>query len=124
MRHIYFIALLLVFSSNIFGSDKIYKGKVIDAEFHTPVAYAAVYIQGTRYGTAANSVGEFSFTAPDSIDNVQLVIARSEYKLQYLNLENKNSYELLILLQPDNYEQRVRAINDSLTGTQEVQTLF
>lgn len=116
MRHIYFIALLLVFSSNIFGSDKIYKGKVIDAEFHTPVAYAAVYIQGTRYGTAANSVGEFSFTAPDSIDNVQLVIARSEYKLQYLNLENKNSYELLILLQPDNYEQRVRAINDSLTG--------
>ena len=94
-----------------------YKGRVVDAKYNTPVAYTAVYIQNTRYGTVANNIGEFSFTAPDSLNNVQLVVARTEYKLQYLDANNLLNDELLISLIPDDFEQRTKTIQDSISGS-------
>ena len=96
------------------GQTKLYEGTVIDAEYFTPVAYAAVYIQNTRYGTVANNVGEFSFAAPDSLTNIQLVIARGGFNIQYLPLVGDTLPYLRIALQPDNFEAKSKSLQDSL----------
>ena len=75
MRKFVWIALTVIFSSTLFAQNRCYQGKVIDAVYRTPVAYAAVYIQSTSYGSVTDNVGEFSFTAPDSLPHVQLVVA-------------------------------------------------
>ena len=110
------IAVTLIIHATLYGQNVLYKGTVIDAEYHTPVAYAAVYIQNTTYGSVADNVGEFSFTAPDSLKNVRLVIARQEFKIKYLPLDNQISTDLIIALQPDNIEQRAPAFLDNLGG--------
>ncbi|MBF6596773.1 MAG: hypothetical protein ITF98_00905 [Fermentimonas sp.] len=115
MRKLLLFAFIFISCSFIYGQEKLYKGRVVDAKFHTPVAYTAVYIQNTRYGTVANNIGEFSFMAPDSLNNVQLVIARTEYKLQYLDVDNQLNEEFLITLIPDDFEQRSKTIQDSLS---------
>ena len=117
MRILLLFTFIFISCSFIYGQEKMYKGRVVDAKYHTPVAYTAVYIQNTRYGTVANSIGEFSFTAPDSLDNVQLVIARTDYKLQYLDVDNQLNDEFLIALIPDDFEQRSKTIQDSISGS-------
>ena len=107
---------ILISCSFINGQEKLFKGRVVDAKYHTPVAYTAVYIQNTRYGTVANNVGQFSFFAPDSLINYQLVVARTEYKLQYLNVDDQHNNEFLIHLEPDDFEQWSKALQDSLSG--------
>lgn len=117
MRKLLLFTFIFISCSFIYGQEKLYKGRVLDAKYHTPVAYTAVYIQNTRYGTVANNIGEFSFTAPDSLNNVQLVIARTEYKLQYLDVDNQLDDEYLIALIPDDFEQRSKNIQDSISGS-------
>jgi hypothetical protein len=117
MRKLLLFTIIFISCSFIYGQEKLFKGRVVDAKYHTPVAYTAVYIQNTRYGTVANSIGEFSFTAPDSLNNVQLVIARTEYKLQYLDVDNQLNDEYLIALIPDDFEQRSKTIQDSISGS-------
>ena len=117
MRKLILFTFIFISYSFIYGQEKIYKGRVVDAKYNTPVAYSAVYIQNTRYGTITNSIGEFSFTAPDSINNIQLVIARTEYKLQYIDVDNQFNEEFLIALTPDDFEQRSKAIQDSISGS-------
>ena len=117
MRKLLLFTFMFISCSFIYGQEKMYKGRVVDAKYNTPVAYTAVYIQNTRYGTVANNIGEFSFTAPDSLNNVQLVVARTEYKLQYLDANNLLNDELLISLIPDDFEQRTKTIQDSISGS-------
>ena len=117
MRKLLLFTFIFISCSFIYGQEKLYKGRVLDAKYHTPVAYTAVYIQNTRYGTVANNIGEFSFTAPDSLNNVQLVIARTEYKLQYIDVDNQLNDEYLIALIPDDFEQRSKTIQDSISGS-------
>ncbi len=110
-----FITLLLHLSLN--AQELLYKGKVIDAKYQTPVPYAAVYIHNTNHGTVANNVGEFSFLAPDSLQNVHLVIAKEKYKLYYLSVKDQEEDFILIQLLPDDFELRSKNIQDSLAGS-------
>ena len=116
MRRLLLFTFIFISCSFLYGQDKLYKGRVVDAKYHTPVSYTAVYIQNTRYGTVANNIGEFSFTAPDSLKFVQLVIARTGYKLQYLNVDNQSNEEFLIALIADDFEQSSKMIQDTLSG--------
>lgn len=114
MRKFLLIALTAVFCSALSGQNILYKGKVIDGVYHTPVAYAAVYIQNTSYGTIADNTGEFSFTAPDSLQHIQLVVARQDFKISYLSLDPQNLTDLLIALQPDDFQAKMQTLQDSL----------
>ena len=106
MRILLLFTFIFISCSFIYGQEKLFKGKVVDAKYHTPVAYTAVYIQNTRYGTVSNNIGEFSFTAPDSITDFVMVVAHIEYKLQYIDIDDHNSADLFITLDTDNFQQR------------------
>lgn len=114
MRKFVLFVLTAVFGPALFSQNILYQGKVIDAVYRTPVAYAAVYIQGTSYGTVADNVGEFSFTAPDSLQHIQLVIMRQDFKISYLSLDPQSRTDLLIALRPDDLEASTLALLDSL----------
>lgn len=116
MRKFVWIALTVIFSSTLFAQNRCYQGKVIDAVYRTPVAYAAVYIQSTSYGSVTDNVGEFSFTAPDSLPHVQLVVARQDFKISYLAIDPQNKADLLIAIRPDDFETSTQVLIDSLKG--------
>ncbi|MFA7582115.1 MAG: DUF5686 family protein [Proteiniphilum sp.] len=116
MRKFVLFVLTVVFGPALFSQNILYQGKVIDAVYRTPVAYAAVYIQGTSYGTVADNVGEFSFTVPDSLQHIQLVIMRQDFKISYLSLDPQSRTDLLIALRPDDLEASTLALLDSLAG--------
>ncbi|MDD2938332.1 MAG: carboxypeptidase-like regulatory domain-containing protein [Proteiniphilum sp.] len=116
MRKFVWIALTVIFSSTLFAQNRCYQGKVIDAVYRTPVAYAAVYIQSTSYGSVTDNVGEFSFTAPDSLPHVQLVVARQDFKISYLAVDPQNKADLLIAIRPDDFETSTQVLIDSLKG--------
>lgn len=100
---------------SLFAQNTLVKGVVIDAKYRTPVPYAALFIQGMPIGTVANNVGEFSFVVPDSLADRQLVVARERFALVSLPLDLIPE-ELIIALQPDDFAERTRALQDSLTG--------
>ena len=56
-----------------------YKGVVTDAEYNTPVAYAAVYLEKGAVGAVADNVGSFSLEVPDSLLESNLVIIREGF---------------------------------------------
>lgn len=64
MRRFTLILLAAICCTTLFAQDRTYQGKVIDAVYGTPVAYAAVYIHSTPYGEVADNVGEFSLLHP------------------------------------------------------------
>lgn len=108
-------ALILFCYSIVYGQENIYKGRVIDAEYHTPIAYAVVYIHNTNHGAISNNVGEFSINTREALSNAQLVVSKDGYILNYTPLETKTN-NLLIVLQPNYLEDRVRMLEDSLMG--------
>lgn len=55
-------------------------GTVTDAKHNTPVAFAAVFIEGSRYGTITNNMGEFSFTASDLDGSENLIVTSAGYQ--------------------------------------------
>ncbi|MEA4979637.1 MAG: hypothetical protein VB098_07070, partial [Petrimonas sp.] len=79
-----FFLFLISTGVPVFAQNTLVKGVVIDAKYHTPVPYAALFMQGTPIGTVADNVGEFSFSVPDSLTNRQLVVARERFQLMYL----------------------------------------
>lgn len=119
MRRFTLILLAAICCTTLFAQDRTYQGKVIDAVYGTPVAYAAVYIHSTPYGEVADNVGEFSFVAPDSLQRVQLVIARENYVIKHLAVDPLNSVNLLIGIRQDNFEASTKALSDSLEGVNE-----
>src|SRR5690554_3079684 len=116
MRIQLLVAVVLSFSSILNGQERQYRGKVIDAKYHTPVAYAAVYIHSTNHGAVANNVGEFSFNTPESTRDLQLVVAKDGYKLAYVSNEHITPSEIIILLQPDDSAEIAKMLEDSLAG--------
>lgn len=118
MRKHLFIIFIFALSTNVFGHNRVIKGKVVDSEYNTPVPYAAVYIQGTRYGDVTNNMGEFSLVVPDSIKSAELVIAREEYKLKFIFISNITDPGVTVILEPDNHEERLKMLQDSLMGKQ------
>ena len=116
MKRELFIIVVLFFCSLVNGQEIQYSGRVIDAKYHTPVPYAAVYIHSTNHGAVANNVGEFSFNAPNTLNNLQLVVAKDGYKIIYINSNNLITSDLVIELQPDDSEERAKMLEDSLAG--------
>lgn len=117
IRKILLFVLTIILSSALYGQNILIKGKVLDAEFMTPVPYTAVYIHNTLNGTIADNVGEFSITAPDSLKNGTLVIAREKYDIQYLELKGHSASELVVFLEPDNFAQRSKEFQDSVAAS-------
>lgn len=106
--------LCSLFGGALFAQEALIEGKVTDQKYHTPVPYAALFIQGAPVGTVANNVGEFSLSVPDSLMDRQLVVARQGFKLVYLTVNYRDAGALSIALQPDELESRSRAVQDSL----------
>ncbi len=64
MRKSIFVVLILLFQTTLYGQHTLYKGKVIDAVYRTPVPYASVFVEYTQFGAVTDNVGEFSFRVP------------------------------------------------------------
>lgn len=77
------------------------KGVVLDAEYKTPVPFAAVFVENSRYGTVANNLGEFSFSAPDSLSRSNLIVSAQDFQLMRLPLELLSAPRIEILLVRD-----------------------
>lgn len=118
MKKVSILFLLCLISAGVtlFAHTKQVKGVVIDAKYRTPVPYAALYIQGTSFGTVTNNVGEFSFVVPDSSTGMQLMVMREGFQLKTLSLDESGLDKLIIYMQPDNFEERSKMLQDSLTG--------
>jgi hypothetical protein len=114
MRRYVLFLLTTICSTTLFAQYRTFQGKVIDAVYGTPVAYAAVYIHSTSYGTVTDNVGEFSFIAPDSLQKVQLVVVRQDFKINHLTVDPQNITDLLIAIRPDDFETSTKALSDSL----------
>ncbi len=115
IRKAVLFALVIILGETLYGQNILFKGRVLDAEFLTPVPYAAVYIHNTLNGTIADNMGEFLIEAPDSLRNGTLVIAREKYDLQYLALEGLSVFEMVIFLKPNNFALRSKEFEDSGT---------
>ncbi len=116
MRKYLLLVVTIVFSANVFSQNRVVKGRVMDSKYQTPVPYASVYIQSTRYGDVTNNVGEFSLFVPDSVSSADLVIARDGYKLKFIVVIDITDAELTVFLEPDDYEERLKMLQDSLSG--------
>ncbi|OJV79298.1 MAG: hypothetical protein BGO34_02395 [Bacteroidia bacterium 44-10] len=106
--------LLISACAFVFAQDTLLKGVVVDAKYHTPVPYAALFIQGTPIGTVADNVGEFSFAVPDSLAGRQLMIMRDGFQLMSLSLDEHETGGLIVALQPEDRMDKVRALQDSI----------
>lgn len=111
---ILFLLFLISTGVPVLAQNRLIEGVVKDAQYHTPVPYAALFIQGTSIGTVANNVGEFSFTVPDSLTDNQLMVVRERFRLKSLPLDNRDTDNLIIVLQPDNFVDRVHTMQDSI----------
>ncbi|SFS46296.1 CarboxypepD_reg-like domain-containing protein [Porphyromonadaceae bacterium NLAE-zl-C104] len=111
---ILFFLFLISAGVSVFGQNTLLKGVVTDAKYHTPVPYAALFIQGTSIGTVADNTGEFSLSVPDSITDRRLMVAREGFQLMSLSLDEHETERLIVALEPDDYVDRVRAIQDSI----------
>lgn len=118
MRKYLILTILITLSTNVFSQNRVIKGNVIDSKYHTPVPYSAVYIQGTRYGDVTNNVGEFSLFVPDSLNSAELVVAREGYKPKFIIVINITDTDFTVLIEPDDFEERLKMLQDSLAGRQ------
>lgn len=125
----------------VLAQKKIVKGRVVDATYHTPVPYAALYIEGMPIGTVADNAGEFSLAIPDSLfesfsgslSQHRLVVARERFAVRHLPLsglladdvdlkaqssagisDKHQGGRVQIALVRDNYEERIRTIQNNL----------
>lgn len=113
MKAIFSLILSLLCGALLAQEPEIH-GRVMDARHHTPVPYAALFIQGAPVGTVTNNVGEFVLAVPDSLMGRQLVVARQGFKLQYLTVDYREGREMHIALQPDQQGSASLAMQDSL----------
>lgn len=104
MRKFLLLFFLPVLSLPVLAQYGEVSGVVIDAQYNTPVPYAAVFVEHTQIGVVANSVGEFLLQVPDSLKNNRLVSAGEGYRLTYLSPESYGHTLLRIVLMPQESE--------------------
>ena len=104
MRKFLLLLFLPVLSLPVLAQYGEVSGVVIDAQYNTPVPYAAVFVEHTQIGVVANSVGEFLLQVPDSLKNNRLVSAGEGYRLTYLSPESYGHTLLRIVLMPQESE--------------------
>ncbi len=100
MRKLLILFFLSVLSLPVLAQYREVSGVVIDAKHHTPVPYAAVFVEHTQIGTVAGNLGEFSLQVPDSLKDNRLVSAGEGYSLTYLLPEDYGHAPLRIALVP------------------------
>lgn len=101
MRKSLLIVLTLLCGFAVFAQKRTMRGVVYDAKFKTPVAFAAVFIEDSRFGTVANSMGQFSFSAPDSLINRNLVISGKGFVMMQIPIELVAASSIDIFLERD-----------------------
>lgn len=101
MRKSLLIVLALLCGFAVFAQKRTMRGVVYDAKFKTPVAFAAVFIEDSRFGTVANSMGQFSFSAPDSLINRNLVISGKGFVMMQIPIELVAASSIDIFLERD-----------------------
>ena len=100
MRKLIFVVLILFFQTTLYGQYTHYKGKVIDAVYHTPVPYASLFVEYTQFGAVTDNVGEFSFRVPDSLRHHRLVGVGDGYPIAYFSSNVDEPAAMIIALQP------------------------
>lgn len=104
MRKFLILFFLPVLSLPVLAQYKEVSGVVIDAQYNTPVPYAAIFVEHTKIGVVASNVGEFSLQVPDSLKNNRLVSVGEGYSLTYLSPEDYGHAPLRIALVPQDRE--------------------
>lgn len=104
MKKLLILFFLLLFSVAFYAQHIEIRGVVTDAQYKTPVPYAAVFVEDTQIGIVANNVGEFSFQVPDSLKDSRLMSVGEGYRLTYLSPESLGR-ALHLELQPQELEQ-------------------
>ena len=104
MRKFLILFFLPVLSLSVLAQYKEVSGVVIDAQYNTPVPYAAIFVEHTKIGVVASNVGEFSLQVPDSLKNNRLVSVGEGYSLTYLLPEDYGHAPLRIALVPQDRE--------------------
>lgn len=104
MRKFLILFFLPVLSLPVLAQYKEVSGVVIDAQYNTPVPYAAIFVEHTKIGVVASNVGEFSLQVPDSLKNNRLVSVGEGYSLTYLLPEDYGHAPLRIALVPQDRE--------------------
>lgn len=94
------LIVLMLCSFVVFAQQKTIRGVVFDAQFKTPVAFAAIYVENSRFGTIANNLGEFSFRIPDSLKSGNLIISGEGFQMMLLPLQLADAPQLEIFLEP------------------------
>jgi len=107
-----FLAFIFLFSTllNLFAQKKI-EGQVLDEGTKLPIAFANVGIENTRFGTATDENGFYSFNIPKGIENDTISFSSIGYgkrKIPIILLKNDNQ----ILL-----HERVRDLEEVLVST-------
>ena len=115
---LFLLIFISLFCGSIFAQTTVYKGVVTDAEYNTPVAYAAVYLEKGAVGAVADNVGSFSLEVPDSLLESNLVIIREGFFIKRVAPDSVDTGNLHIALQPDDLEQQAIALLDSVNAHQ------
>ena len=80
-----FLLALLILSQNILAQRYDFKGKIVDSENDSTLAYASILLGGTHQGTVTNNDGIFTFKLPQG--EYPLIIRYVGYKTDTLTIK-------------------------------------
>ena len=98
------LLLSLIYSQNIFASDKLLTGKVINSKTNEIIPYATLAIPQNKKGTITDSLGNFKITINEQDLNGMIYISALGYFNDSLQIIRENLDEILtIKLNPKTY---------------------
>ncbi len=110
MKSIYILLVLLIGNVGCYAqqSGKIVttvKGKIIDAKTSEPVAYTNIGLEGTFYGVASNSDGDFELNIPEELKEKDIFFSAVGFVNQKFPVSRLFEKEYnIIKLEPQNYD--------------------
>ncbi|MEM9856415.1 MAG: carboxypeptidase-like regulatory domain-containing protein [Bacteroidota bacterium] len=118
MRLVFLVILLNVLNSLVMGQTHLtISGKLQDAETQEPLVFASISIMGEPIGTVSNSMGEFDFHVPTSMENGRLVVRMLGYQNYEAAISSFIGRDTVILnLNKASQLLDEVVIQDSLTG--------
>ncbi|MBU0474078.1 MAG: DUF5686 and carboxypeptidase regulatory-like domain-containing protein [Bacteroidetes bacterium] len=97
MKYVFACLILLIIASNINSQNRI-SGKISNSETKIPLPNANIYIKDSYIGTVSNINGEYSLKISQS--PATLIVSYIGYKTEQVEIENKDSLQIDITLQP------------------------
>ncbi|MDX8341372.1 carboxypeptidase-like regulatory domain-containing protein [Draconibacterium sp. IB214405] len=80
------------------------KGKVVDSESNRPVSYTNIGLEGTFFGTASDSEGNFELKIPEEMVDKAIYFSAVGFKNQQFPVKDLFSKEFAVIkLQPQSY---------------------